>query len=85
MSVEKKETLIQVQNLTKTFGGSVHALNGVSTDIKKGEVVCVIGPSGSGKSTFLRCLNLLEDVTEGEIYVDDEMINAPSVNVNLVR
>ena len=57
MSVEKKETLIQVQNLTKTFGGSVHALNGVSTDIKKGEVVCVIGPSGSGKSTFLRCLN----------------------------
>ena len=48
MSVEKKETLIQVQNLTKTFGGSVHALNGVSTDIKKGEVVCVIGPSGSG-------------------------------------
>ena len=42
MSVEKKETLIQVQNLTKTFGGSVHALNGVSTDIKKGEVVCVI-------------------------------------------
>ena len=42
MSVEKKETLIQVQNLTKTFGGSVHALNGVSTDIKKGEVVCII-------------------------------------------
>ena len=67
MSVEKKETLIQVQNLTKTFGGSVHALNGVSTDIKKGEVVCVIGPSGSGKSTFLRCLNRLEDPTDGRI------------------
>ena len=67
VSVEKKETLIQVQNLTKTFGGSVHALNGVSTDIKKGEVVCVIGPSGSGKSTFLRCLNRLEDPTDGRI------------------
>lgn len=67
MSVEKKETLIQVQNLTKTFGGSVHALNGVSTDIKKGEVVCVIGPSGSGKSTFLRCLNRLEDPTVGPL------------------
>ena len=45
----------------------------------------VIGPSGSGKSTFLRCLNLLEDVTEGEIYVDDQMINAPKVNINEVR
>ena len=45
----------------------------------------MIGPSGSGKSTFLRCLNLLEDVTEGEIYVDDQMINAPKVNINEVR
>ena len=45
----------------------------------------VIGPSGSGKSTFLRCLNLLEEVTEGEIYVDDQMINAPKVNINEVR
>ena len=67
MSVEKKETLIQVQNLTKTFGGSVHALNGVSTDIKKGEVVCVIGPSGSGKSTLLRCATGLETPDSGEI------------------
>ena len=90
MSVEKKETLIQVQNLTKTFGGSVHALNGVSTDIKKGEVVCVIGPSGSGKSTFLRCLNRLEDPTDGRIIFAGEDLmdpktdidNAPSENGN---
>ena len=60
-------TLIQVQDLVKTFGGEVHALNGVSTDIHAGEVVCVIGPSGSGKSTFLRCLNRLEDPTGGHI------------------
>ena len=60
-------TLIQVQDLVKTVGGEVHALNGVSTDIHAGEVVCVIGPSGSGKSTFLRCLNRLEDPTGGHI------------------
>ena len=46
------EALIQVQDLVKTFGGQVHALNGVTTDIHRGEVVCIIGPSGSGKSTF---------------------------------
>ena len=59
--------LIRVQDLVKTFGGEVHALNGVTADIKSGEVVCVIGPSGSGKSTFLRCLNRLEDPTGGHI------------------
>ncbi len=59
--------LIRVQDLVKTFGGEVHALNGVKADIKSGEVVCVIGPSGSGKSTFLRCLNRLEDPTGGHI------------------
>jgi len=51
----------------------------------RGEVVVVIGPSGSGKSTFLRCLNLLETATDGEIYVDDELINTPKVNVNRIR
>ena len=59
--------LIRVQDLVKTFGGEVYALNGVTADIKSGEVVCVIGPSGSGKSTFLRCLNRLEDPTGGHI------------------
>lgn len=85
MSVEKKETLIQVQNLTKTFGSSVHALNGVSTDIKKGEVVCVIGPSGSGKSTFLRCLNRLEDPTDGRIIFAGEDLMDPKTDIDMHR
>ena len=85
MSVEKKETLIQVQNLTKTFGGSVHALNGVSTDIKKGEVVWVIGPSGSGKSTFLRCLNRLEDPTDGRIIFAGEDLMDPKTDIDMHR
>ena len=85
MSVEKKETLIQVQNLTKTFGGSVHALNGVSTDIKTGEVVCVIGPSGSGKSTFLRCLNRLEDPTDGRIIFAGEDLMDPKTDIDMHR
>ena len=85
MSVEKKETLIQFQNLTNTFGGSVHALNGVSTDIKKGEVVCVIGPSGSGKSTFLRCLNRLEDPTDGRIIFAGEDLMDPKTDIDMHR
>jgi ABC-type polar amino acid transport system ATPase subunit len=85
VNVEKKEVLIQVQNLTKTFGDSVHALNGVSTDIKKGEVVCVIGPSGSGKSTFLRCLNRLEDPTDGKIIFAGEDLMDPKTDIDMHR
>lgn len=76
--------MIRVKNLHKTFE-NLEVLKGIDEHIEKGEVVVVIGPSGSGKSTFLRCLNLLEDVTAGEIYVDDEMINDPKVNVNRIR
>lgn len=76
--------MIKVKNLHKKFG-DLSVLNGIDEHIAPGEVVVVIGPSGSGKSTFLRCLNLLEDVTEGEIYVDNQMINAPKVNINEVR
>ena len=61
------DTMIKVKNLHKTFGTN-HVLKGINTEIKKGEVVVVIGPSGSGKSTFLRCLNLLEEPTSGNIY-----------------
>ena len=61
------ETMIKVKNLHKTFGTN-QVLKGINTEIKKGEVVVVIGPSGSGKSTFLRCLNLLEEPTSGNIY-----------------
>ena len=61
--------LIRVEQLQKYYnGGEIKALDGIQTEIKKGEVVVVIGPSGSGKSTFLRCLNLLEVPTGGHIY-----------------
>ncbi len=76
--------MIKVKNLHKHFG-KLEVLCGIDEHIKKGEVVVVIGPSGSGKSTFLRCLNLLETPTKGEIYIDDELINAPKVNVNRIR
>lgn len=76
--------MIKVNNLHKSFG-ELNVLNGINEHISPGEVVVVIGPSGSGKSTFLRCLNLLEKPDEGEIYVDDELINVPKVDVNKVR
>lgn len=76
--------MIRVNNLHKKFT-DLEVLSGIDEHIRQGEVVVVIGPSGSGKSTFLRCLNLLETVTEGEIYVDDELITDPKVNVNRVR
>ncbi len=76
--------MIDVRNLKKHFG-ELEVLRGIDEHISQGEVVVVIGPSGSGKSTFLRCLNLLETVTEGEIYVDDECINNPKVDVNKIR
>ena len=81
------DVLIQVRDLEKTFHGNtkIHALNGVSTDIHKGEVVVVIGPSGSGKSTFLRCLNLLEMPTGGTITFEGVDITDPKVNINLHR
>lgn len=65
--------------------GDLHVLDGINEHITQGEVVVVIGPSGSGKSTFLRCLNLLETPTEGEIYIDDELINTPKADVNRIR
>ena len=74
------DTIISVRNLEKTFKGAnakIHALNGVSTDIKRGEVVVVIGPSGSGKSTFLRCLNLLEIPTGGTVTFEGVDITDP--------
>ncbi|MBO5577248.1 MAG: amino acid ABC transporter ATP-binding protein [Ruminococcus sp.] len=76
--------MIKVNNLKKIFG-ELEVLKGIDEHIIKGEVVVVIGPSGSGKSTFLRCLNLLETPTEGEIFIDDEKINDPKVDVNRIR
>lgn len=76
--------MISVKNLTKQFGDNL-VLNDISVDIKKGEQVAIIGSSGSGKSTFLRCLNLLEKPTSGEIYFEGQCITDPKCNVNLVR
>ena len=76
--------MIKVKNLHKKFE-ELEVLKGIDEHIKPGEVVVVIGPSGSGKSTFLRCLNQLETATEGEIYVDDELITDPKCDVNKVR
>jgi len=76
--------VINVKDLTKNFG-DLTVLKGISTTIKKGEVVAVIGPSGSGKSTFLRCLNLLEKPTTGQIFVDGKDITEKGTNQLKVR
>lgn len=76
--------MIRVENLHKHFG-KLEVLKGIDEHIAPGEKVVVIGPSGSGKSTFLRCLNLLEVPTEGEIYIDGECITAKDTNVNKIR
>ena len=80
------EPIISVKNLEKHFNdGAVHALNGVSVDIAKSEVLVVIGPSGSGKSTFLRCLTLLERPTGGEVVFEGTHLTAPRTNINVYR
>jgi polar amino acid transport system ATP-binding protein len=77
------EAIIQIKNIHKHFG-ECHALQGVSLDVKKGEVVVVIGPSGSGKSTLLRCINRLEEFDSGSIIVDGIPLEGAK-NINLVR
>ena len=80
------EVIISVKDLKKYYDdGEVKALDGVTTDIRKGEVVVVIGPSGSGKSTFLRYLNLLERPTGGTITFDGEDIMSPATDINKLR
>ena len=78
--------IIRAQEVKKHFkGGEIKALDGISTDIRKGEVVVVVGPSGSGKSTFLRCLNLLETPTGGSILFNGVDITDKKVNINVHR
>lgn len=76
--------MIDVKNLHKYFG-SLEVLKGIDCHIDKGECVCVIGPSGSGKSTFLRCLNLLETPTKGEIVIDDMHLTEKNFDVDAMR
>ena len=76
--------LIKVENLQKSFG-EINVLKGINTEIKKGEVVVIIGPSGSGKSTFLRTLNLLEMPTGGKIFFEGTNITDPKININKHR
>ena len=78
------EAIIKTENLIKNFD-EVEVLKGISTEIKKGEVVVVIGPSGCGKSTFLRCLNLLEEPTDGSIIFDGTDITDPKIDINRHR
>ena len=83
-SVENNDILIKVVDLKKNFG-DLQVLKGVSEDIRKGEVVSVIGPSGGGKSTFLRCLNLLEIPDGGKVYFEGVDITDKSVDINKHR
>ena len=76
--------LIRVEDLKKDFG-DLKVLDGINIDIRKGDVVVVVGPSGSGKSTFLRCLNRLEESTGGNIFFDGANITDPKVNINKHR
>lgn len=80
--------MITVKNLHKSFhtlDGDVEVLKGINQEIQQGEKVVVIGPSGSGKSTFLRCLNLLEKPTEGEIWFEGKQINSPDCDIDKLR
>lgn len=76
--------MIEVKNLRKSFG-ELEVLKGIDKKIEQGEKVVIIGPSGSGKSTFLRCLNLLEEPTGGDIFIDNECITDKNVNINVIR
>lgn len=84
MAANKDVVKIHVSHLKKNFG-KLEVLRDISTDIYEGEVVVVIGPSGSGKSTFLRCLNLLESITDGEVIVDGNDLTDKKLDINKAR
>ncbi len=85
--MKDNEVIIKTENLCKFYGkdGTIHALDNVNAEIRKGEVVVIIGPSGSGKSTFLRSLNLLESATSGKVFFEGTDITDPSVDINIHR
>ncbi len=79
-----EQAMIRVKNLKKTFGDN-QVLRGIDYEIQKGQKIVLVGPSGCGKSTFLRCLNLLEQPTSGEIWLDDIEVTNPKTDINKVR
>ncbi|WP_210469260.1 amino acid ABC transporter ATP-binding protein [Sporosarcina sp. 6E9] len=76
--------MIKIRGLYKSFG-DLEVLRGIDYSVKEKEVICVIGPSGSGKSTFLRCINLLEEITAGEVFIDGVKVNDPKTDINDIR
>ena len=76
--------MIKIENLHKRFG-KLEVLNGIDINVEKGEIIAIIGPSGSGKSTFLRCINRLEEPSEGKIFIDGENILSKETNINKIR
>ena len=81
---EENKTLIRVVNLKKDFDSN-HVLRGINYEIHKGEKIVLVGPSGCGKSTFLRCMNMLEEPTSGEVWLDDVQVNGPKTDINKIR
>ena len=84
MAREDAQTVVRIEGLKKSYG-KLDVLKGIDLDVRRGEVVVVLGPSGSGKSTMLRCVNLLETPTEGRIWFEDTEITSPKTNINKVR
>ena len=76
--------MIKIKGLHKSFG-KLEVLKGIDYEVKEKEIICVIGPSGSGKSTFLRCINMLEDVTAGEVFIDGVKVNDANTDINAIR
>ncbi|WP_432632929.1 amino acid ABC transporter ATP-binding protein [Brachyspira sp.] len=76
--------MIRIENLYKKFG-KLEVLKGIDINVEKGEIIAIIGPSGSGKSTFLRCINRLEEPTDGKIFIDGENILSKETNINKIR
>ncbi|MDA3935398.1 MAG: amino acid ABC transporter ATP-binding protein [Actinomycetota bacterium] len=81
---DSDEPIVRIKDLHKAFGDLV-VLRGVDMEVDKGEVVVILGPSGSGKSTLLRCVNRLEQPTDGEVWFEDTQVNHPKANINQVR
>lgn len=83
-SAASNEIVVRIEDLRKSFGDN-EVLRGIDLDVHRGEVVVVLGPSGSGKSTMLRCVNLLEVPTSGQVFFEDTEVTAPDVDINAVR